>query len=95
MFEDYKYLPWQPGFERTAGRYRGRIAESQDGMAGIVADFYEIDGRKLREGKIPVIPDGCTDLILSRVEEKQKCMSVQGCWNLRIFSLQIRRVYLV
>ena len=63
VFEDYKYLPWQPGFERTAGRYRGRIAESQDGMAGIVADFYEIDGRKLREGKIPVIPDGCTDLI--------------------------------
>ena len=49
VFENYKYLPWQPGFERTAGRYRGRIVENQNGMAGIVADFYEIDGRSCQK----------------------------------------------
>jgi AraC-like DNA-binding protein len=58
------YMPWQPGFEMHRPNYKGKIITEGNTLAGVVSDFYEIESSTHTDlNPIPVIPDGCTDII--------------------------------
>jgi len=59
------YIPWQPYFEMHGLNYKGKIVTDKNPLYGIVSDFYEIENDITGAIRIPVIPDGCSDMIFS------------------------------
>lgn len=59
----YNYLPLQPGFEIKCENYMEMKLDKTDALSKTISVFYQFKVTESVENFIPVIPDGCVDII--------------------------------
>lgn len=103
---EYSYIPLQPGFENKCENYVEMKLSRTDALSKIISVFYQFKITENVENFIPVIPDGCIDIIFygsqgdffsnicGSVIKSKKISLIKGCeyFGVRFFPGEAIRV---